>query len=889
MAHISILTNLHNHELSQVSTDWDTLCQFFSTPMVTDDKQSAPLFNGCSYLRPEDITDSYNIIDIDEQPHTRRHKQNLLNMDLLIVDYDNANLPIEEQLTIEKAKRQYSQFTYFAYTSHSHSLQQHRFRMAFLLSSPIPVHWHRHDNAQWANGVLEQLTPALKEFFPACDTSSFKPNQFFFVASCSPENQQHFQAWSNAGVPLDWSTFKLAEVLPAHVASTGKPNPQYHSDDAFLNPEDFLETRSGVIRVGDITTRIQNVKCPFHADNNGSEFVNVTAKGLPFLHCKRCEKTYFMKPMDAPVKEQTQADIDSALEYDNYDWIDFKSGDDRTHVEKTLQDILQKMIGRKGYEIAPFGPIPVSHIVYMPEGSGKTRLVIALAKLGYPVVFAAKSYDQLNEKYAEFQKAGQESGFDVEIIKSTGGVIQSIYGVKPVRNSSPNPFKLSGIKEEETVAAILQNNPEENEQMIRLRLAFSGASRFEFPRGDNKTKIILLTFTMLRMLSTLHITVPKSWTIWIDDPDYSDLMDIAPVAETANTIELTQTSHTDGGSKKLYYFRDPAMWMGKPYKYHRQVVTTTERVTLKFTQQMFGHRKEAYQLHDDMHGISGGSITLLGTEKVRMNMDGLLPIVIRHLSNKLGKNLEFIADGLSLKYNHSNTKGKNTLTDVDTIIKVSIPHPSSIRTICDALHGADFEKDSHELCRDVMQDKLHQALGRNKGYRNHNPNSQAVALIDPNYHKIILENCRYSHSRSASKIIDRTKSMSRNDTRTGCEPTTLVGAIEYSLNNPDDLFLDNRKVKPAIQHVYTAIATDAQKVDYTFRLLLALGTTGNFTYLSEKAPEPTSRQGKYHNLGLWVLDQFTDTASRDKVMKKYRQHFKNKVESIERQKKKHYQ
>jgi len=57
--------------------------------------------------------------------------------------------------------------------------------------------------------------------------------------------------------------------------------------DQYLEPHQILQTKNGSICVSDVTGRISNVLCPFHADTKPSEFIKkVEATGNVFLFCR---------------------------------------------------------------------------------------------------------------------------------------------------------------------------------------------------------------------------------------------------------------------------------------------------------------------------------------------------------------------------------------------------------------------------------------------------------------------------------------------------------------------------------------------------------------------------------------------------------------------------
>jgi hypothetical protein len=79
-----------------------------------------------------------------------------------------------------------------------------------------------------------------------------------------------------------------------------------------LNPSIYFETEQGLLRLSEITKKVGGVRCPFHADARGSEFIapNIHT-GLPQLVCAKCG-VFLMAPL---LSDYTDDDED--VETDN--------------------------------------------------------------------------------------------------------------------------------------------------------------------------------------------------------------------------------------------------------------------------------------------------------------------------------------------------------------------------------------------------------------------------------------------------------------------------------------------------------------------------------------------------------------------------------------------
>ena len=148
-----------------------------------------------------------------------------------------------------------------------------------------------------------------------------------------------------------------------------------------------------------------------------------------------------------------------------------------------------------------------------------------------------------------------------------------------------------------------------------------------------------------------------------------------------------------------------------------------------------------------------------------------------------------------------------------------------------------------------MLDRMHQAIGRNSGYRY--KGCECVVLVDKNVHKHIVEDTRYKIDRNNSVQIDRMASMGRKDTRTKDTASPLVQEVEHLLNNLNEYVSDFRSIKPDIQYVMGSIEDNSDRVKYIIRLLAALSKLSGVRFDADQTnDEPeNSVQGKYLNLG----------------------------------------
>ena len=113
---------------------------------------------------------------------------------------------------------------------------------------------------------------------------------------------------------------------------------------------------------------------------------------------------------------------------------------------------------------------------------------------------------------------------------------------------------------------------------------------------------------------------------------------------------------------------------------------------------------------------------------------------------KEGHDIEYIADGQGNKYNLTNTKGQNVFIGQDTIIEISQPHEQDVIQTQHELGWKMEDRFSVRLA--IALDQVHQAIGRNSGYRwsdlNDNDGPSCIVLCEPFLYKALLSSMRYS-------------------------------------------------------------------------------------------------------------------------------------------------
>ncbi|MFC7289307.1 hypothetical protein ACFQPC_14765 [Herminiimonas glaciei] len=866
-----------------VDLSWEEVTELFSVHAIADSKEDIKLFNGTQF--------------IESDTATPRRKTNVKEVSLLVVDYDGT-------MSIAEAKQRFKPYTYLGYTSFSHRQQDgvEKFRLVFPLSCPIPAHWALDEyGLVKSHGEYYKLTEALMKFAPGCDPVLLKPTQPYYFPSCPSERQSLAEIWTNDGAVLDWKKWEKDDIYATKDFSSAIPRKTNGLPNRQLAPGTEFHVGRTLITARDIKGRVAGVSCPFHTDRKGSEFIVRYPSGTICFHCKRCG-TFSMhedqQPSIAKISAPLEADANplDAFTFDDECW----DHEDRVKVSSLLEKAKQKILSDRGInkKTGRFEGFS-SHVLYLPEGSGKSQLAREFVTGGFhkllpyrdeyfrpQVVFACKSWKQVFEQHASFSKQLQAEGLHCRIALSLDAAVLQRFQTK-LKRSAPRDYKVGEIDYPESIRAIRQNHPNLEEDFIKLTLDFlaKDPARFEdlaipaiahksIQDSDQPFKLdksppkfvvadetapamIFTTFAQLRLLKVRRDCIPLNWIIWIDDPDSEELMDIKPSKNMTETNKGKFRVIND----TTYAVRPEKQVLGLGFPTHRVIYTTTEKLTVEAICYKLRSQNKPCVVHGERVKVTGGKITILGTKAVQKKRDAILPLFTAR------RNLVLIADGLAAEYNHSNNKGVNSLRNNDLLIEVSIPHPATVKTFCDAF-SIDFKKQGKEVGRTLMLDRMHQAIGRNSGYRT--ANAECVVLVDPNMHKHLLENCGYTFDTINSVIIDRTNKMTRRESRLSSNASELASEVMKFINGFLQYANDLRVIKADINKVLKAIDDDKKRTDYLIRLMVAISDQCKvWADVPPGANESRSEQ-QYRKLLQWLVTTFINPDDQQQVLERYR-------------------
>jgi len=106
------------------------------------------------------------------------------------------------------------------------------------------------------------------------------------------------------------------------------------------------------------------------------------------------------------------------------------------------------------------------------------------------------------------------------------------------------------------------------------------------------------------------------------------------------------------------------------------------------------------------------------THMTNSENDGMLAIIKNCANRTFQKQAEYVADGVGGEWNHTNTKGVNSLKNSDITLKISRKHPNAITNRKTKFITENYDElvSSKEIL-ELMGD-MEQAVGRNSGWRN---------------------------------------------------------------------------------------------------------------------------------------------------------------------------
>ena len=201
--------------------------------------------------------------------NSRRNKQNFISADFVCVDVDGG-MELAEAQNSEFVKKYCS----FIYTTPSHTMEQNRFRLVFILPETITE-----------GCEITAISRSLARRFNGDMASTDAARLFYGSRGC------FYQVFER----------NLTREVVDQLIQDGK---YVHQSDSILN-NNTTTTRSMLRLDKDMVIidcnnqelllkdvdRNTSIYCPFHEDKNPSAFVSKNKNGHTYIHCKSCNAT----------------------------------------------------------------------------------------------------------------------------------------------------------------------------------------------------------------------------------------------------------------------------------------------------------------------------------------------------------------------------------------------------------------------------------------------------------------------------------------------------------------------------------------------------------------------------------------------------------------------
>lgn len=353
-------------------------------------------------------------------------------------------------------------------------------------------------------------------------------------------------------------------------------------------------------------------------------------------------------------------------------------------------------------------------IVRTPEGYGKsTAIVDALIRAKKKVIFCCGSNAQAREKTESFKLYGAKRA------KSFAAVFEESLGFAPIFIERGGAWDLPELDVTATIELMCENlgcTADDAKTAIDEMKDDAASSR------ELNSAVIVTTFDMGNVIYVTN-NCTTGYVFVVDDPSMSNLF-------------IQDWQYDDNNMPFINEQRDASEVMfGREDPFQDKIIwTTTEKLVMEAVKKL---HQDNLLLNVDESLDNDNDILLIPTMLTRKALKPILPGMHKCIMEDCHlDNVHFMSDGVGADINLVSSKGRNDLTG-DAVIVASFPHPIEVLNTLALID----EGDQWEVRRQMVIDKLNQALGRGQGYRQ--SNSRALVLCDPQLEILIKNRCRY--------------------------------------------------------------------------------------------------------------------------------------------------
>ncbi|MEF8758303.1 MAG: hypothetical protein V5B36_00825 [Candidatus Accumulibacter sp. UW25] len=777
----------------QKEITWEQFVKKCSKRIISNEKKAVEMVVPVSFLTVNE-TDQYAKVthkeaefgrgtegavktDEDDIPYVWKAGVNVKEWHMLPVDIDG-------QMSIEEAMHKFKEYEYVLYTSHSHRTEGKPFdcfRLFFPLETPV------------AHVSFLGRKKAMEKWLGNIDLTSISTFRAFYFPSCAQENKDKAFFHHNKGKLVNAFDFEPTVAPVPSQSSPSQSTQTDHSDNQdyrlfIYNLLCGLSTnlefstwrkimwalKNWGFSKDEVKVVWRNVRShragsdnfdqnwTFNSEIGVGALVNIIKS--EFTDGESAIKQFWR---DHYARQDAQEKYGNAPgpEYvlKGQEWIDEKGIVwDGKYVLCYPPDKRHELL-LKGYNKWKLMAAYIHMLLNAFEGFGKSGVVRILRADDKKVVFACKTNSQAEEQAARFVR----EGFRVQSIVGREYTLERL-GCTVIKDEPKHPWDNGQVNESKTKALIEEKGLDADEVWMNTE-----APKANFHDYD----VIVTTHARLLAWGKFKSIVPKEAIVVWDDMGRTDFEKYSNFDNrySDKTIDGERIEQVRIGSKH-YFVRPECLRYGYGLQ-NRMIFTTTEILTSHFIRRDFNVFEP--KLMPDVK-MRAGDIVLFKTKMTGAKKDGLLLPVFERLK-KDGHKFYVIADGLGTQWNHTNSKGRNDLQDRDVVVEISQHPADNLPKVLDELGWTS--SDQMKLKVEIALDQLHQAIGRNSGYRwadkTENDKKTVVVLCDYLLAQTIMERTRYFIPDSSFRDLDKPVTKRVNT-------TSLSGAVEWYMLNYGD-------------------------------------------------------------------------------------------------------
>jgi len=310
--------------------------------------------------------------------NNKRQKTNFMSTDILAVDIDKG-MRLDDALEHPIVKS----YASLLYTTPSHTIDDNRFRLVFLLPRTI-------SKSKELVAASKSLTRRLGGDMAATDAARI----FFGNKGCQPMflgneiTTEFLDELINDG-----SVTPLSMTRAQYSTTSSQNGHRFKVSQSLVKPDGSVIEASQVNH----TTSIQ---CPYHHDTHPSALVSRNSRGDVYIHCSSCQMTWWMEGSNKPT----------------FDFYSFENTLDEIRNKKAeikIQTPFGDWIDSVGIEVENVTTDNAEHIeireikdgltfIKSPKGSGKTT-------------FLSKHLPKIRSRFATLEEYEEETDFEFEL------------------------------------------------------------------------------------------------------------------------------------------------------------------------------------------------------------------------------------------------------------------------------------------------------------------------------------------------------------------------------------------------------------------------------------------------------------------------------------------